>query len=243
MTVETKVCATCHAEKPKTEFYPRKDRPVGVSPRCRECDRARVRKDARKDWPRYLERARESAANRRRTDPDKARRLARESYGRAVQNPERRATIRSAVRGYYQANKARLAEAGKRWEEKNRAKVREAKRRYEATERGQDVKRHSRHLRRARLGGVLSTADMAARARILKAAAGICAYCTRPGKLTLDHIYPIARGGIDDAGNMAAACSTCNASKAARDPIAWASRRFGPEGRARIAAALARPPQ
>lgn len=41
-----------------------------------------------------------------------------------------------------------------------------------------------------------------------------CAYCgTRGGRLECDHIVPLARGGSDHPGNLAAACFDCNRSK------------------------------
>jgi len=43
-----------------------------------------------------------------------------------------------------------------------------------------------------------------------------CVYCAHPLELesaTLDHVYPLAHGGTDIAGNLVAACRGCNALK------------------------------
>lgn len=45
---------------------------------------------------------------------------------------------------------------------------------------------------------------------------GPCAYgCGRPAT-TLDHIWPVARGGESRPGNLAPACGSCNSRKGAR---------------------------
>jgi 5-methylcytosine-specific restriction endonuclease McrA len=51
---------------------------------------------------------------------------------------------------------------------------------------------------------------------ILAEADGICTYCEKPGKLTMDHIVPLLLGGAHDIDNIAAACGPCNSSKGAR---------------------------
>lgn len=49
-----------------------------------------------------------------------------------------------------------------------------------------------------------------------------CQYCgERGGELECDHIYPVALGGTDDAGNLTTACRTCNRSKGAKTLDEW----------------------
>lgn len=53
---------------------------------------------------------------------------------------------------------------------------------------------------------------------------GLCAYgCGRPGA-TVDHVWPVARGGRSVPGNLVPACASCNASKKDRDPRPWVDR-------------------
>ncbi len=47
-----------------------------------------------------------------------------------------------------------------------------------------------------------------------------CRYCGRPAN-TVDHIYPVERGGTHDPSNLAAACSRCNESKGAKTLQEW----------------------
>jgi len=49
-----------------------------------------------------------------------------------------------------------------------------------------------------------------------------CKYCgTTSRELTLDHVFPRSRGGIDDPINLVLACKPCNSSKGARTPEEW----------------------
>lgn len=40
-----------------------------------------------------------------------------------------------------------------------------------------------------------------------------CCYCCEPGRMTIEHLTPLARGGRNKAGNIAPACLTCNLKK------------------------------
>jgi 5-methylcytosine-specific restriction endonuclease McrA len=48
---------------------------------------------------------------------------------------------------------------------------------------------------------------------------GCCAYCGKTtGKLTADHVVPLAQGGANTLSNVVPACSSCNSRKGARTP-------------------------
>jgi len=51
--------------------------------------------------------------------------------------------------------------------------------------------------------------------------AGKCIYCGISGKLTLDHILPISRGGPDIIENTVMVCKSCNSSKGAKRLYEW----------------------
>lgn len=71
--------------------------------------------------------------------------------------------------------------------------------------------------RRARLTTEGWTAEEFAQATALLT--GACAYCGSTGKLTLDHVVPLARGGVHRIENLVAACKPCNTRKHARDEL------------------------
>lgn len=57
-----------------------------------------------------------------------------------------------------------------------------------------------------------------------KLAQGVCYYCGRKfvaKELTMDHIVPLARGGVSSKGNMAACCKECNNLKKTMLPLEW----------------------
>jgi 5-methylcytosine-specific restriction protein A len=54
-----------------------------------------------------------------------------------------------------------------------------------------------------------------------KLSAGLCHYCGqkfKPTELTMDHLVPIARGGLSSKNNLVPACKACNAKKKLATP-------------------------
>lgn len=51
-------------------------------------------------------------------------------------------------------------------------------------------------------------------------ASGLCSYCGKPPR-TVDHILPLARGGIEHESNLTPACKRCNSSKNAKLLTEW----------------------
>ncbi|AKJ63329.1 HNH endonuclease [Kiritimatiella glycovorans] len=52
-------------------------------------------------------------------------------------------------------------------------------------------------------------------------AEGRCHYCGKtltPGRLTMDHVVPVARGGKSTKGNVVPACPECNRDKKLETP-------------------------
>lgn len=62
---------------------------------------------------------------------------------------------------------------------------------------------------------------------ILQMQSGRCAYCPRAikietGQFHVDHIIPVAKGGIDQRRNLQITCIPCNSRKKDKDPIRFA---------------------
>ena len=72
-----------------------------------------------------------------------------------------------------------------------------------------------RALKRAAEVRLISARDMRRLRR------GPCAYCGTSGRLQLDHVIPLSRGGRHAIGNLVAACLSCNDSKNAKLLIEW----------------------
>lgn len=58
---------------------------------------------------------------------------------------------------------------------------------------------------------------------LLEMFGGKCGYCRTPGKLTLEHVIPLSRGGLHTPDNVIPACGACNYAKAAQTPdeVGW----------------------
>jgi len=53
-----------------------------------------------------------------------------------------------------------------------------------------------------------------------------CAYCNTEGKLTVEHFYPIAKGGRHCISNIIPACRLCNSMKNSKMPEPWILKHF-----------------
>jgi len=57
-----------------------------------------------------------------------------------------------------------------------------------------------------------------------KIAQGRCYYCGRevaPEELTMDHVVPLARGGLSSKNNLVPCCKECNNDKKSRLALEW----------------------
>jgi len=48
-----------------------------------------------------------------------------------------------------------------------------------------------------------------------------CCYCGADGRLSVDHLIPTSRGGLDSGDNIVWSCGPCNSSKGATDLLRW----------------------
>jgi 5-methylcytosine-specific restriction endonuclease McrA len=127
---------------------------------------------------------------------------ARVSYAK---EPEKH---RQRSRTYYRANTETCLEFGRRWRAEHPERVYELSREY-----------------RARKEGAPGTHTKADVEDILTAQKHRCAYCRkklRKGKMHVDHIKALRRGGTNDRRNLQMLCQPCNNRKHAKDPIDYA---------------------
>lgn len=55
---------------------------------------------------------------------------------------------------------------------------------------------------------------------------GLCAYCKKNKATSIDHFYPLSKGGIHDFVNIVPACRHCNSVKGSQLPATWMMMRF-----------------
>lgn len=185
-------------------------------------------------------------------DPEKARQRKREYYlahkeqwrERGRQYRERnREKVNAESRAYYAKHKEEHKRAVYRWRENHpgraldivrdyQARHRErflenardaARRRYAIDPSGKNVRNYRRRATKLRAPGRGVT-----REEWLSRLAEFghrCAYCGSTGRLTQDHVDPIARGGAHEIENVVPACKRCNSSKCDRSLVFWIARR------------------
>ncbi len=86
---------------------------------------------------------------------------------------------------------------------------------YKANVRRTEAKvRLQRANRRARLKGAGGRVTSEEWQSLVAAVEGKCFYCSNvPFKLTMDHVIPLAKGGLHTISNIVPACKSCNSSK------------------------------
>ena len=122
-------------------------------------------------------------------------------------------------RKWREVNRERAAEHKRKWREANREKMSECHRKYRET--NADKIKAGRHNRRAKIkgnGGRLSPDIVQTLMTLQK---GKCACCGK--RLSkgchLDHIIPIALGGMNTDDNVQLLTPKCNLSKGAKHPV------------------------
>ena len=120
----------------------------------------------------------------------------------------------------YAANKVTAKAAATEWRHANKEAHKLAVKRYRKA--NPEVKRAEKAKRRAAIKGVGGSYTKADIKALHEAQGGICIYC--PATLVVyevDHVMPIALGGINDRSNLQLLCPTCNRLKGAQHPAAF----------------------
>lgn len=131
-------------------------------------------------------------------------------------NPDKK---RISDKRYREENSEKVKARKSKYQRENREEANKRNRKYEKTEKGRLSKLINCHRRRARKESnhyvKYSSEQIDKRFEEFD---NRCAYCSRRGKLHLDHFIAIAHGGGDCIGNLIPACEKCNFSKGSDDP-------------------------
>ena len=218
-----KRCSKCSVLKPAVDFPKARAENDGLKKWCKACWKA-----SRHAWYlRNTEREIAKAAEWQTANPEKRRQIAKNTYYRNHDSRRARAKagyeanrdrILEAERVKYAADKAhrakKLASAGQYYQQ-NAPKVCEYQKRYKkANPVKAAVWMNDRRMREKNAPGSCTPAEWAA---ILDEFNYCCAYCLRhesvAGKMSIDHMTPLTRGGSNDPDNLVPACRSCNSSK------------------------------
>jgi hypothetical protein len=117
------------------------------------------------------------------------------------QNPENQ-------KSYYRQNIERIKARNTEYLKQNREQCNETRRRRKA------AKRASRLV-------ALSPLTLVEKNTIFTNFGDCCAYCGTSERLSIDHVLPLSKGGLDEACNIVPACRSCNCSKNASEIEHW----------------------
>jgi 5-methylcytosine-specific restriction endonuclease McrA len=210
---ETKKCSMCKETKPVTEFFKDKRARGGLYSCCKSCHRKKTKRYYEENRAKVLERSRRYQQE----HPEK-RKEAR--YKWEAKNPGNLAERKKRYRkrharklkaewaAYYEENRERILAQKAEYREENR----------EAIYARRDWEKHEEGLRRRRAKKLEAYVAAVVSDEIVKRDQGICGICSKPimGKLELDHVIPLARGGTHEPDNVQLAHSSCNRKKHAR---------------------------
>jgi 5-methylcytosine-specific restriction endonuclease McrA len=140
---------------------------------------------------------------------------------------------------YRAENKEKTSEYFKRYREENPDKRKATCARYRANNRAKLAKYNKRYSRenphiavnaqirrralKNKASGTYTHDDWQAR---LAYHENRCAYCGCGGKMTIDHMIPLSRGGTNWPSNLVPACHSCNSGKCDKTPIEFADYTF-----------------
>jgi 5-methylcytosine-specific restriction endonuclease McrA len=188
-----KWCRECEAIKPHAEFYPHKLTKDGLNTYCKPCDVAKAKA--------YTEAHGGSAA---RWANNKAKMAAQhKAYvaRKVAEDPQWRARRMREHYAKSPSSRAKRDAHARKWAKENP----EARRMISL------LCAHKRKAQKmATDDGTVTAQSVAA---LMESFGHCCAYCLQPGKMTLDHVVPLSKGGPHSIHNLAPACGSCNSSK------------------------------
>lgn len=137
--------------------------------------------------------------------PDRRNQIRRKNY---LNNKERYNQISAE---WNKTHKAEHMVSHNKWKNKNPDNVKAVRTRYENRRRAWERNTDSR----------VTTEQIN---KLIKDSENICFWCDEEiprGKMHLDHIYPLSKGGKDENNNLVVSCEDCNKRKANKLPEVW----------------------
>ena len=195
-----KTCTNCKREQSRLNFYPRRDRPIGITATCKDC----IRQSARPRTRHYYQQNKNDISfilrNRERH------RIYRKKHIHRLRQKGRE----------YSRNHRHLQDL---YRKENRDSLLLARRKRYATD--SNVRERilfEKRQRRAHTNGGLTKIQWN---QTLSDFNHCCAYCGNKTRLQLDHFIPLSKIGSHTQWNCLPACLPCNASKSDKLPQKW----------------------
>lgn len=211
----TKICTKCCQHKPPAEFSKDAYKRDGLSTRCKSC------------------RSAEHAAWRAK-NPDAVKTNNAEWYAknadrsRAYSREYRRLNleqVKKTISNWGERNKDKKAEANKSWRQKNKA--RHVKNVIDWMKNNPEKVKSYRSNRKAKTRGSCGKVSVTLAENLLARQKGKCACCGNSIKNSyhMDHVMPLALGGLHVDNNIQLLCPPCNLSKGAIHPVDFMQKR------------------
>lgn len=197
-TVESKACSRCKQILPASAFRPTPKISTGLESSCRGCLAAAKRAKRNEDIEAFRAWQRSYYAK----NSERLKVAGRENYAK---HKER---FNACAKAHYRANRAKYIALARENCLANPERVRLTAR---------AVQGRRRAIQRI---GVSPAAQVAWTKKQKK----ICHWCSVKcaSHYEIDHIIPLAKGGLHELSNLCIACPPCNRRKHAKDPIEWA---------------------
>lgn len=204
-----KTCKKCGEEKPTTEFNKCAGKRDGLQSNCRDC----CNKATAAWMAANTERHKATRDAWRAANADRVKAVNDAWY---AANRDKKLAQNAA---WASANRGRRAEKNAEWHAKNRERrnLRKAEHKKDHPELAR-VYAQNRRARKRESGGQLSAGLSA---KLFKLQRGKCACCGNPlgDDYQMDHIIPIALGGMNTDNNIQLLRATCNRQKHAKHPV------------------------
>jgi len=202
-------CTIC-----QTVFEPKHFNQKTCSEECRKKARRLIKAKYKKTEKGKASEARWVQSDRRKENEKRYRqspkgkvRLLRAVMRYAKRHPERRLATKRKCEAIYSQTKHGREVRRRAWNK------------YRKSEKGRFTRKNNKHKRRAiTREGNFNLSDWK---RIQDEHGNKCANCGKEGKLSIDHIIPITRGGEHVAGNIQPLCINCNSQKNQRTMEEW----------------------
>lgn len=205
--MKNKTCKKCGETKPLDYFHKGKRMKDGYRNECKECNKAYQKKWREENAEHHREYVSEYC--KRRYQENRAEKL---DYQKK-RYQENRAEKLEYQKRYYEENRLEILEQSKKYYQQNKERHRELTRKWKQNnpERHKIIWRNGNARRRARKktngSYKVTNKDLA------KLYNQPCVFCGELGDIQIDHVIPIARGGVHGIGNLQALCEPCNRSK------------------------------
>lgn len=201
-----KRCNVCKEVKGNNEFYKDAQKRDGLCRTCKECSKKRS-----SEWEKNnIEKAREHVRNFHRKNADsinEKRREARKTDSSIREN------AKEYSKKYYLKNRDKLLEYTKNWGLQNKEKVQNRQRLWQINNREKTIV-NAHNYRTSKIGRGKVTKEEWEKIKEVYGYKCLCCGKQEPDiKLTLDHVIPISKGGLNIKENIQPLCGSCNSSK------------------------------